>query len=59
MEGFGYLAIWSDLAPEDETDWTHWITREHGRRTRRDRGIFGLPHFSRVGHGGQPLFHTL
>ena len=29
MEGNGYLAIWSDLAPEDETDWMHWITREH------------------------------
>jgi hypothetical protein len=29
MEGAGYLAIWSDLAPLDETDWMHWITREH------------------------------
>ena len=29
MEGVGYLAIWSDLAPQDETDWMHWITREH------------------------------
>jgi hypothetical protein len=29
MEGNGYLAIWSDLAPLDETDWMHWITREH------------------------------
>ena len=29
MEGAGYLAIWSDLAPSDETDWMHWITREH------------------------------
>jgi hypothetical protein len=29
MQGSGYLAIWSDLAPEDETDWMHWITREH------------------------------
>jgi len=29
MQGEGYLAIWSDLAPEDETDWAHWITREH------------------------------
>jgi hypothetical protein len=29
MQGAGYLAIWSDLAPEDETDWAHWITREH------------------------------
>ncbi|HMM88250.1 hypothetical protein [Bradyrhizobium sp.] len=29
MQGAGYLAIWSDLAPQDETDWAHWITREH------------------------------
>jgi hypothetical protein len=29
MQGSGYLAIWSDLAPEDETDWLHWMTREH------------------------------
>jgi hypothetical protein len=29
MRGQGFLAIWSDLAPEDETDWAHWMTREH------------------------------
>jgi hypothetical protein len=29
MRGSGFLAIWSDLAPEDEVDWSHWITREH------------------------------
>jgi hypothetical protein len=29
MQGEGYLAIWSDLTPHDETDWAHWITREH------------------------------
>ena len=29
MQEAGYLAIWSDLAPQDETDWAHWITREH------------------------------
>jgi hypothetical protein len=29
MQGAGYLAIWSDLAPQNETDWAHWITREH------------------------------
>jgi hypothetical protein len=29
MQDSGYLAIWSDLAPEDNTDWAHWITREH------------------------------
>ena len=29
MHGSGFLAIWSDLSAEDETDWSHWITREH------------------------------
>src|SRR6185312_14237936 len=29
MQGAGYLAIWSDLTPQDHTDWAHWITREH------------------------------
>jgi hypothetical protein len=29
MIGNGFLAIWSDLSPEDETDWAHWMTREH------------------------------
>jgi len=29
MGGSGFLAIWSDLLPEDETDWAHWMTREH------------------------------
>jgi hypothetical protein len=29
MQDSGYLAIWSDLTPEDNTDWAHWITREH------------------------------
>jgi len=29
QQGSGFLAIWSDLSPEDETDWSHWITREH------------------------------
>src|SRR4029434_8006027 len=29
VQGAGYLAIWSDLTPQDETDWSHWITREH------------------------------
>jgi hypothetical protein len=29
MQGSGFLAIWSDLSPEDETEWAHWMTREH------------------------------
>jgi hypothetical protein len=29
MEGEGFLAIWSDIAPEHETDYLHWLSREH------------------------------
>ncbi|MBL8691020.1 MAG: hypothetical protein JNL04_18085 [Rhodospirillaceae bacterium] len=29
MQGAGFIAIWSDLTPEDETDWAHWMMREH------------------------------
>ena len=29
MQGTGYLAIWSDIAADDETDYLHWLTREH------------------------------
>lgn len=25
----GFLAIWSDVDPGDETDYLHWLTREH------------------------------
>src|SRR5207244_2993790 len=39
MQGAGYLAIWSDLTPEDETDWAHWITREHAAER---VGVYGF-----------------
>ena len=29
MQGAGYLAIWSDLAPRTKPTRAHWITREH------------------------------
>ena len=29
MQGAGFLAIWSDVRPEDETDYLHWLMREH------------------------------
>jgi hypothetical protein len=29
MRGTGFLAIWSDIAPENLTDYRHWLTREH------------------------------
>lgn len=28
-EATGFLAIWSDIAAADETDYLHWLTREH------------------------------
>jgi len=29
MRGRGFLAIWSDIAAHDLTDYRHWLTREH------------------------------
>ena len=29
MKGAGFLAIWSDVELEEETDYLHWLTREH------------------------------
>lgn len=29
MRGTGFLAIWSDVAAADLTDYRHWLTREH------------------------------
>ncbi|OKO78097.1 hypothetical protein AC629_30875 [Bradyrhizobium sp. NAS80.1] len=29
MRGAGFLAIWSDVAADDLTDYRHWLTREH------------------------------
>jgi hypothetical protein len=29
MNPGGFMAIWSDLRAEDETDYLHWLTREH------------------------------
>jgi hypothetical protein len=39
MAGSGFLAIWSDLAREDATDWTHWMTREHSIERVRIEGF--------------------
>lgn len=29
MQGNGFLAIWSDVSAAQETDYLHWLTREH------------------------------
>jgi hypothetical protein len=37
--GSGFLAIWSDIDPAAETDYLHWMTREHAKER------VGLPGF--------------
>jgi len=39
MRGSGFLAIWSDVAAEDWTDYRHWLTREHTTERVTTRGF--------------------
>ncbi|WP_247468249.1 hypothetical protein [Bradyrhizobium sp. 137] len=39
MRGAGFLAIWSDIASEDLTDYRHWLTREHTMERVTTRGF--------------------
>ena len=56
MEGNGYLAIWSDLAPEDETDWMHWITREHAAERVGVEGFLACRIFRALGTAANRYF---
>ena len=49
MQGAGYLAIWSDLTPQDETDWAHWITREHAEERVGINGFLACRIFRALG----------
>jgi len=49
MEGSGFLAIWSDLLSEDETDWAHWMTREHSIERVSIRGFLACRIFRALG----------
>ena len=42
MNGNGFLAIWSDVAPEIETDYLHWLTREHTTERVGIAGFLGV-----------------
>jgi hypothetical protein len=44
---YGFLAIWSDVRPDNETDYLHWLTREHAQER------LGVPGFVSV-----RVFHT-
>ena len=56
MKGNGYLAIWSDLAPEDETDWAHWITREHAAERVGIAGFLACRIFRAIGTAANRYF---
>lgn len=43
--GQGFLAIWSDVAPERETDYLHWLTREHTQERVSIPGFLGVRAF--------------
>ena len=38
----GFLAIWSDVTPEQETDYIHWLTREHTAERLGVEGFAGV-----------------
>jgi hypothetical protein len=38
----GFLAIWSDVPPEHETDYLHWLTREHTFERLAVSGFLGV-----------------
>ena len=56
MQGAGYLAIWSDLTPQDETDWAHWITREHAAERVGVKGFLACRIFRALGTSANRYF---
>jgi hypothetical protein len=38
----GFLAVWSDVTAEQETDYLHWLTREHTTERLGVRGFAGV-----------------
>jgi hypothetical protein len=42
MRGAGFLAIWSDVEPDNLTDYRHWLTREHTTERITTSGFLGV-----------------
>src|SRR3954468_3933653 len=40
--GSGFLAIWSDVDNREETDYLHWLTREHTAERASIPGFLGV-----------------
>jgi len=49
MQGSGFLAIWSDLEASKETDYLHWLTREHTAERLGIKGFLAARVFRAVG----------
>src|SRR4051794_25759557 len=45
MNGTGFLAIWSSIEPALETDYLHWMTREHAVERVSIPGFLGVRMF--------------
>lgn len=46
--GAGFLAIWSDISPENETDYLHWFSREHAMERLSVPGFLSVRMFRAV-----------
>ena len=42
MRGAGFLAIWSDVEPDNLVDYRHWLTREHTTERVTTKGFLGV-----------------
>ncbi len=54
----GFLAIWSDVRAADETDYLHWLTREHTQERVSIPGFLGVRVF-RSRSAGDPRYFIL
>lgn len=55
----GFLAIWSDVAPAHETDYLHWLTREHTAERVAIAGFRGVRVFRTPGAGRFFILYAL
>jgi hypothetical protein len=58
MSGRGFLAIWSDIDAVAETDYLHWMTREHAIERVGIPGFLGMRMF-RALQGDLPRYFIL
>jgi hypothetical protein len=49
MRGNGFLAIWSDVEPDQWTDYLHWLTREHTSERIGTAGFLAVRVFRALG----------